>query len=158
MKAPSRLLKKSGSGMDMGPAGGEGGRISKTEVRNAGTAGAAGIDAGVRGRGDADPGRAPNPGDPADGRRRAGRVVAAVRPDVRRRGPAIDPTGAALESVAVDGAVLGAFRARLLRAARLQPALPLVPGDRAHRAAFRPLNLLEEPRPGVSPPCRTGVL
>src|SRR5579864_5165100 len=49
------------------------------------------------------------------------------RTDVQRSGPALDPAGAVVESLTLDGAVHGAQRADVLRAVGLQPVVPLVP-------------------------------
>ena len=46
---------------------------------------------------------------------------------------------------------LGAQRARLLRGARLSPAVPLVPGYGHGRAQLRPLDLHQEPRTAAAP-------
>ena len=55
---------------------------------------------------------------------------------------AVDPARAAAEGLAADGAVHRAQRADVLRAARLQPVVPLVPRYGCGRAELRPFDLL----------------
>src|SRR2546423_4983675 len=57
------------------------------------------------------------------------------------RGPAVGATRAIAESQPADGVLLGAQRATLLRAARLQPDVSLVPRYEHGRGELRPQHL-----------------
>src|SRR5712692_4905646 len=64
-------------------------------------------------------------------------------------GPAVDSARAALEGLAADGAVHRQKRAAVLRAARLQLLVSLVPRPGSGRAELRPLDLFAQPPTAV---------
>ena len=77
---------------------------------------------------------------------RAEGTVWGIRRDVQRGGPTLDPAGATAQGICVDGAIHRAQRAAVLRAARLQPAVPLVPRHEYGREDLRPNRVHEESR------------
>src|SRR2546427_3625390 len=71
----------------------------------------------------------------------AAAAFAGVRPDVLGDGAAFGAAGAAAQSQPADGVLLGAQRAALLRAARLQSDVSLVPRHEHDRGELRPQHL-----------------
>src|SRR5512133_3628109 len=91
------------------------------------------------------PDQPPAPEGEGAGRRSSGRPLVDVRRDVQQGRPALDSAGAVAEIHALDGVLQRAERAALLRAARLQPAVPMVSRHGRARGELRPIDVLEEP-------------
>src|SRR3974390_542725 len=77
---------------------------------------------------------------------------------VQRDRTTVDSTGATAEGAVADRAVLGAQRSVVLRAARLQHPVSLVPGHESAGKLFRCLDVQQEPRAPRQGRCRFEVL
>src|SRR5690606_30854849 len=84
--------------------------------------------------------------------------VAALRCDLCEDRPAVDPAGAAAEGAPAPGSVYGAERTDALRAARIQPALPVVRRVGNGRPGLGADRVHEEPRPAAAGRHRGRVL
>src|SRR5277367_4586090 len=90
--------------------------------------------------------RPPAASDQEAGGCRPDEAVAGVRQNVLVGGSTVDPAGTAAQVDVADGAVYGPERATVLRPARLQPALSLVPRHGHGRGELRADGVHEEPR------------
>src|SRR5262249_50454638 len=88
----------------------------------------------------------------------AQKPVADFQSDVQLGGTSFGTSRTIAQGLAADGAVHDSQRTALLRATRLQPAVPLVPGPGIGRAELRPFQFHQQPQAAAGARGGRGVL